>query len=172
MQNTPKNICWRLSRTLLRTVRGTWRLLRLVIRQYILITPTKRIGRWGEHAARRYLKNVGLSIIQSNWRAGSCEADIIAHDRRTLILVEVKTRHASLMQNFPGRGAVTRSKRRTLHWLARSFVRSRGPLCRRLGLRSYRVDLVEIYYAPTAFGMLRVSSVRWHRGVSESNRGP
>jgi putative endonuclease len=170
MQGASKNIRWGLPRRWAGELFQGCRSIRARIKERLLLKSNKQVGRWGERTAQRYLVRANLSILDSNWRAGSSEADIIAQDGRTLVVVEVKTRHASLMHNFPALGAVTDQKRRTLHWLARSFMRNRAPLCRRRGLKNHRVDAVEVYYTPGRLGRHRIHTIRWHRGVSESNR--
>jgi putative endonuclease len=122
-------------------------------------------GRWGERAARRHLIAAGLLIVSSNWRAKRGEADIIAIDKRTLVVIEVKTRHTSLKQQYPAIRAVNNNKRHTLHTLVRSFMRNHAPLCRRYGVRSHRIDVIEIYYKRTILGLRALKELKWHRGV-------
>ena len=49
-------------------------------------------GREGERAAARHLEKKGYKILESNYRAGGAEVDIIAEKDQTLIFVEVKAR--------------------------------------------------------------------------------
>lgn len=51
-----------------------------------------RLGVWGEMIAKKYLKNKGYSILETNWRHHHKEVDIIAWQRNKLIGIEVKTR--------------------------------------------------------------------------------
>jgi Holliday junction resolvase-like predicted endonuclease len=95
--------------------------------------------------------------------AGKLEADIIAIDKRTLLVVEVKTRHASLMHTFPGRHAVTTEKTEHLSALARAFMRQYGPLCRKLGIKAYRLDTIEVYYQRTHLKRHHTHSISWHK---------
>jgi putative endonuclease len=46
----------------------------------------------GEELAANYLKNKNYTVLETNWRFKSLEADIIASIAKTLIIVEVKTR--------------------------------------------------------------------------------
>lgn len=57
------------------------------------------LGRWGEEAAARFLKNHRFKILYRNFRApGGGEVDLICRDRAeaTLVFVEVKTRRSEL----------------------------------------------------------------------------
>ncbi len=49
-------------------------------------------GKLGEEAARRFLEQKGFQILETNWRHGHLEVDIIARDGDVLVFVEVKTR--------------------------------------------------------------------------------
>ncbi len=51
--------------------------------------PTARIG---EKAAAEYLKKKGYKIIETNFRKGYGEIDIIALKNKTLVFIEVKTK--------------------------------------------------------------------------------
>lgn len=128
----------------------------------------KRVGEWGERIAVRHLRKKKLCALRRNWRSGVLEADLIAIDRRTLTVVEVKTRHHSLKQNYPAFKAITPVKRQRLHRLARNFLRNYGPFCRRYGIKGYRVDVVEVYYRSTRFGFLKVTDIQWYKGISET----
>jgi len=115
------------------------------------------------------LETQGLAIVRANWRSSGGEVDIIAIDRRTLVAVEVKTRHCCLKASYPALGAVTNQKRDRLRRLIRSFVRNNGPLCRRFALRGERVDAIEIYYEKTWFGFIKVVETTWHRGLIQNS---
>jgi putative endonuclease len=54
-------------------------------------TPAE-LGSWGESEAENYLRDIGYKILERNYRSGNQEADIIAMDGDTLVIVEVKTR--------------------------------------------------------------------------------
>lgn len=126
-----------------------------------------RVGRWGERAALRHIERHRLTTVRHNWHAGAIEADIIAFDRRTLVVLEVKTRRESHKHEYPALSAVGPDKRLRLHRLARSFLRNYGPLCRRHTIRGYRVDAIEIYYRKNALGLRVVTELRWHKGINE-----
>ncbi len=49
-------------------------------------------GKDGEVMARRYLEQNDYEILETNWRLGHLEADIIAYHDHKIVFVEVKTR--------------------------------------------------------------------------------
>ena len=49
-------------------------------------------GEWGEELAKRYLQQQGYVIIDSDWKSGHRDIDIVAMDGDEVVLVEVKTR--------------------------------------------------------------------------------
>ena len=55
----------------------------------------KEIGREGEVIAAAYLLGHEMDILETNWRCGGREADIVAKDGSEVVLVEVKTRRKS-----------------------------------------------------------------------------
>ena len=69
----------------------------------------KVLGRRGEEAAARYLELKGYEILERNWACPMGEADIIARDGCTVVLVEVKTR-TSIDKGLPSE-AVSPQKR-------------------------------------------------------------
>lgn len=54
------------------------------------------LGASGEEMAKAYLAEKGFQILESNWRSGKNEIDIIAIHNDTLVVAEVKTRSSSL----------------------------------------------------------------------------
>jgi putative endonuclease len=49
-------------------------------------------GKSGEEAAVRYLRGKGYKVLDTNWRHGGLEIDIICLHKDTVVFVEVKTR--------------------------------------------------------------------------------
>ena len=49
-------------------------------------------GKLGEAMAATFLTDLGYQILETNWRSGKAELDIIAKLKETLVFVEVKTR--------------------------------------------------------------------------------
>src|SRR6266567_4376014 len=82
------------------------------------------LGKEGEQAAADYLTERGFRILDRNWRCADGEIDIVAVDRHSLVVCEVKTRSGT------GYGtpleAVGRAKQRRLRQLAVAWLRAHG----------------------------------------------
>ena len=82
----------------------------------------KELGRKGERAAVRFLKNRGFEILETNWVCFAGEADIIALDGSTLCFVEVKTR-TGVQKGFPSE-AVNAKKRDRYEKIAACYLQT------------------------------------------------
>ena len=78
------------------------------------------VGAYGERLAARYLTEVGMTILDRNWRCDQGEIDIVAMDDGCLVIVEVKTRR-SLSFGSPVE-AVTAVKAARLRRLAGCWI--------------------------------------------------
>jgi Holliday junction resolvase-like predicted endonuclease len=67
------------------------------------------LGRRGEQLAVEHLQRAGLRILDRNWRCADGEIDIVAAERRALVVCEVKTR-SGVRYGTPLE-AITRQKR-------------------------------------------------------------
>ena len=105
--------------------------------------PTHRPGPAGEHAAARFLRRQGYRILARNCRNRFGEVDLLAlaPDRRTLVLVEVKTRVGD--QGPPPEWRVGRDKQRKLTALAAQLARRH-----RLTDRPWRFDVIGVDLHP------------------------
>ncbi|HET6969036.1 MAG TPA: YraN family protein [Ornithinibacter sp.] len=101
----------------------------------------RRLGRYGEDLAVRYLRDVGLEVLDRNWRCEHGEVDVVARDGDCIVFCEVKTRRSA------GFGepveAVTfakamRLRRLAAAYLARHEVRAGG----------VRIDVVGVLCRP------------------------
>jgi putative endonuclease len=81
--------------------------------------PHLLTGHRGEDLASRYLEQQGLVVLSRNWRCREGELDLVATDRRTLIVCEVKTR-TSTNYGHPAE-AVTPEKANRIRRLARRW---------------------------------------------------
>jgi putative endonuclease len=52
------------------------------------------VGAQGELIAQNFLKNLDYHILEQNWRFKHKEIDLIALDKKDLVIVEVKTRRS------------------------------------------------------------------------------
>jgi len=96
------------------------------------------LGIFGETLAERFLNNKGYLILDKNVRFKKWEADIVALDGETLVIVEVKTRQTAEIGE-PWR-AVTRSKQRQIINVAHDYI------CRNNINRETRFDIVSIVH--------------------------
>jgi putative endonuclease len=78
-------------------------------------------GRDGEQTALAHLEEQGYSILETNWRYGKDEIDIIAIHKDELVIIEVKTRHGEWA--FDPESAVNRTKQRFMIRAADHYVR-------------------------------------------------
>jgi len=85
--------------------------------------PAHALGRRGEDLAHRFLRRQGYTIVARNYRlpAGDGEADLIAWEGDTLVIVEVKARQSD--EYGPPDRAVGDDKRAHLLRLARAYTR-------------------------------------------------
>jgi putative endonuclease len=84
------------------------------------------LGRAGEQAAASYLEGCGFRILDRNWRSADGEIDIVAVDRRTLVVCEVKTRSGTRFGtplDAVGRAKRARLRRLAAQWLAAHGIR-------------------------------------------------
>lgn len=79
-----------------------------------------RTGKWGEQIATDLLVKKGCSIVETNWRLGHYEIDIVAMRSNRLVFVEVKTR--SNIEDDPVL-AVDKRKQRKMVIAADNYVR-------------------------------------------------
>lgn len=93
------------------------------------------LGKRGEQLAAEYLQQAGMRILDRNWRSAQGELDIVAAERRVLVVCEVKTRsgtpYGSPLE------AVSQRKRTRLRRLAVAWVAAHGVL-----FDEIRVDLI------------------------------
>ena len=78
------------------------------------------LGRKGEELAAAFLKLNSYQIIKQNYRQSFGEIDIIAHDKKTLCFIEVKTR-ATNDYGHPFE-AVTKSKQSVIRKVAQMYL--------------------------------------------------
>jgi putative endonuclease len=116
-------------------------------------------GRRGEDLAHRFLRSQGYTIVARNYRlaSGDAEADLIAWERDTLVVVEVKSRAST---DFgPPERAFDSEKHQHLLRAARQYAR-RG----NVPMENVRFDLVTVVLTePPELKLFRgVSSQRPH----------
>ena len=85
---------------------------------------TSELGARGEKAAVDFLRAEGYLIMDTNWRAGRYELDIVAEKEGTVHFVEVKYRKAHGL-TLP-EDAMTAAKGRSLLKAANQYIASHG----------------------------------------------
>jgi len=84
------------------------------------VGPSRKLGRWGESAARVWLGLKGYRLRHRNWRGPSGELDLVAERRGEIVFVEVKTRASSLYGG--ALGAVDAGKRAAIDRTASAYL--------------------------------------------------
>ena len=103
--------------------------------------PRQHLGRTGEDLALAHLERLGYELVARNHRTRWGEIDLVVHDGRTLVFVEVKTRRAA----GPGRGpweALHERKRAQVRRVAAAFLAEVSERPRAVDLRFDAVGVV------------------------------
>jgi len=100
------------------------------------------LGRDGEQAAVTYLEGCGFRILDRNWRCADGEIDIVAVERHTFVVCEVKTRSGT--RYGTPLEAVGRAKQRRLRRLAVRWLNAHG-----VRFDQIRIDVVGLLYEGT-----------------------
>jgi putative endonuclease len=100
------------------------------------------LGRDGEQAAVTYLEGCGFRILDRNWRCADGEIDIVAAERHTFVVCEVKTRSGT--RYGTPLEAVSRAKRLRLRRLAVCWLNAHG-----VRFEQIRIDVLGLLYEGT-----------------------
>jgi putative endonuclease len=103
--------------------------------------PRQSLGRRGEQAAERVLREAGLRILERRFRVRIGEIDLIAEKGELLVFVEVKTRRGT-GYGLPAQ-AVTATKRRRMAKVAAVYLQRRGWFD-----RPCRFHVVQVFAGP------------------------
>lgn len=104
-------------------------------------TPRQSLGQRGETLAAQHLRHHGYTIVDRNWRCPTGELDIIAHDGKEWVFVEVRARRA------PDTEAAVESI--TSHKQARIVAAVEAYLLTHdLGEVAWRIDVVLVAFTP------------------------
>jgi putative endonuclease len=109
------------------------------------------LGRDGEQAAVAYLEGHGFRILDRNWRCADGEIDIVAVERHTFVVCEVKTRSGTRF-GTPVE-AVSRAKHRRLRRLAVLWLNAHG-----VRFDQIRIDVIGLLHEGT--GAFTIEHVR------------
>lgn len=97
-----------------------------------------RIGRQGEEIARNYLKKQGYKILERNFHCKQGEIDIIARDKKEIVIIEVKTRTSKSYGEAAE--AVDIRKQKHIYHTAQYYLYKK-----KLEKEAVRIDVIEIY---------------------------
>jgi putative endonuclease len=116
-----------------------------------MTTERQAVGAYGERVAARHLSELGLVVLDRNWRCAAGEVDLVLRDGDDVVFCEVKTRRGTAF-GAPSE-AVTPEKVHRLRrlaglWLAQARVRP----------REIRFDVVEVL--PQRRGRPHVQHIR------------
>jgi putative endonuclease len=123
--------------------------------------PTSKLaalaaGRSAESAVASDLERRGLAILATNLRLGRLELDVVAKDRDTVVVVEVRTRGATAWQT--GMESIARAKAKR--------VRAAGEkLWRQRFLRDPSVNRMRFDVAVVTFDETGAPSIEYALGV-------
>lgn len=81
------------------------------------------VGKIGEEIACQIMRKKGFRIIETNWRFGHLEMDIIAANRKTIAFVEVKTRTSAFGDKRPEE-YVDQLKQRRMAAAANAYIKN------------------------------------------------
>ena len=109
------------------------------------------LGRDGEQAAVTYLEGCGFRILDRNWRCADGEIDIVAVERHTFVVCEVKTRSGT--RYGTPLEAVGRVKRARLRRLAVRWLTA-------LGIRFDQIRIDVVGLLPAGTGGFTIEPVR------------
>ncbi len=84
---------------------------------------THQKGKEGESLAAEFLASKGCRVVERNFRCAVGEIDLVVHDGKTLVFVEVKSRRG-LRYGLP-QEAVSIAKQRRLTRLAQWYIQDR-----------------------------------------------
>jgi putative endonuclease len=102
------------------------------------------IGRYGERMAARYLRDMGLEVLDQNWRCPLGEIDLVARDGGCLVVCEVKTRRSTAFGSpveAVDHRKLARLRRLSASWLAERRASPPGLAWR---VASVRVDVIGV----------------------------
>jgi putative endonuclease len=97
----------------------------------------EQLGPWGEDQALTYLQQLGMDLIERNFRVASGEIDLIMEDADALVFVEVKTRRS--LRFGPPEESITNTKLRRIYQAALAYLDQFE-----CDHRNWRIDVVAI----------------------------
>jgi len=103
--------------------------------------PRHHLGRIGERLALEHLLRLGYALVARNHRTRYGELDLVVHDGRALVFVEVKTRRSSSAARGPWEALHPR-KQRQVRQMGRAFLTEVTDRPRSLDIRFDAIGVV------------------------------
>ena len=120
------------------------------------------VGSFGEKECLKYIKRVKkLKILGKNIRIGHLEADIIAYDKESIVIIEVKTLREDKNNPYRPADAFDYKKQSNLIKFAYAYV---STLPKKFDDKSIRIDVCEVF-AKADDKKLRLSSLNYLEDV-------
>lgn len=114
------------------------------------MNDNKKTGTEGEQKAAELLRTKGYEILETNWRFGQEEIDIIARDKVFLVVVEVKTRST----NYFGEPETFVNKQKQRH-----LIKAAGAYIQKYNLDlEVRFDIVSVLKSPEGFKIQHIEN--------------
>ena len=109
-------------------------------------------GKLGEQLACSDLKKKGYRIIETNYRCRQGEIDIVAHQKNSLVFIEVRTRTGNTYGS--PEESVTAQKKQHLISTAMEYLNSHHGL-----LENWRIDFVAVELDPLTNKATRIEII-------------
>lgn len=100
------------------------------------------LGRDGRQAAVSYLESCGFRILDRDWRCATGQIDIVAVERQTFVVCEVKTRYGT--RHGTPLEAVGRTRRSRLRELGVQWLNAHS-----VRFDQIRIDVLGVIYEGT-----------------------
>jgi putative endonuclease len=91
----------------------------------------KKLGKTGEILALSFLKNLGYTILERNYRTKCGEIDIIARDKNEIAFIEVKTRSSDIFglpQEAVNRKKISKIEKTSIIYLEKNKISTSTPI--------------------------------------------
>ena len=122
-------------------------------------SDSRRLGRWGEEQAAKYLRLRGYSVLEMNYSCRLGEIDIIARRGRYIVFAEVKLRKDAAFAE--AKEFVTAAKQRRIVATAQMYLSTKG-----IELQP-RFDVLEVYAPKGMDGRAKIIHTENAFGVDE-----
>ena len=99
----------------------------------------KSKGKAAEEKAASYLKSLGYEILERNFRSKFGEIDIIAKDKDTLVIVEVRSKSYSFFGT--PEETISKSKAKKIIKTAEFYIQTKNP-----NFENVRFDIISILH--------------------------